>query len=113
MTTFDGSPGSQDSQPATRSAPPVSQSPTHPPLFTKKTLRAALGGMSERKFDELRGAGVIGDPLALGPRCPRWTHHDYQEILRRLPRRPLRQEPTTLAEGRRERIEKLKSAAGR
>ena len=85
-------------------------------LFTQKALIAALGGMSERKFNSLRAEGIVPDPLELGPRAPRWTHEDYLEILRRLPRRPLRQEPTTLAEGRRERIEKLKSgnsAAGR
>jgi hypothetical protein len=80
------------------------------PLLTERTLRIALGGMSERKFKELRAAGVIPDPLELGPRQPRWTHDDYLEILCRLPRRPIRQEPEALAEGRRARIESIKAA---
>ena len=79
------------------------------PLLTEKALRAALGGISERKFKDLRAAGVIPDPLELGPRQPRWTPTDFLEILRRLPRRPIRQEPETLAEGRRARIERIKA----
>lgn len=98
----------QDTQSSAVPTQPRSDSP--PPLLSESKLRAALGGMSERKFKELRSAGVIVDPLELGPRTSRWTHEDYLEILRRLPRRPLRQEPPTLADGRRARIERLKRA---
>ncbi|MBP6252451.1 MAG: hypothetical protein KA387_06825 [Rubrivivax sp.] len=81
------------------------------PLFTDVALRAALGGIGERKFAELRAAGIVPDPLLLGPRCARWTREDYLEILRRLPRRQRQAEPMTLAEGRRRRIEKSKAGA--
>ena len=53
---------------AAKSAPPVPQSPTDPALFTEHTLRASLGHISERKFKELRAAGIVPDPLMLGPR---------------------------------------------
>ena len=83
--------------------------PERTALFTQKALIAALGGMSERKFNSLRAEGIVPDPLELGPRAPRWTHEDYLEILRRLPRRPLRQEPENLAEGRRARLDAIKA----
>jgi hypothetical protein len=78
------------------------------PLLTKAAFRALLGGMSDRRFDELRAAGIIGAPLELSPRVPRWTHADYQETLARLPRRKPMPEPETLSTGRRERIERMK-----
>ena len=110
---FQGGAGIQSPRQEARSSVTPSQprSDSPPSLFTESKLRAALGGMSERKFKELRAAGVIVDPLELGPRTPRWTHDDYLEILRRLPRRPLKQEPTTLADGRRARIERMKAGA--
>ena len=111
--TLEGIAGNQNPRQDTQSSAPTSQPRSDSPitLFTESKLRAALGGISVRKFKELRAAGVIVDPLALGPRSPRWTHDDYVEILRRLPRRPLKQEPTTLADGRRARIERMKAGA--
>ena len=93
----------------TTTANPQEPASSLQPLLTEKSLSSALGGISERKFKELRAAGVIPDPLELGPRAPRWTYQDYLEILRRLPRRQVRHEPETLAEGRRARIESLKA----
>jgi predicted DNA-binding transcriptional regulator AlpA len=82
-------------------------------LLTAADFRAALGGMSERKFNELRAAGVVPLPLELGPRVARWTQDDLAETIRRLPRREKATEPTTLSQGRRARIEAMKvNAAG-
>ena len=87
---------------------------TPAPLLTEAAFRALLGGMSERKFKALRAAGVIGDPLELGPRIARWTHGDYQDTMARLTRRPKTPEPATLASARRARIEAMKrQPAGR
>lgn len=78
------------------------------PLLTEAAFRALLGGMSERKFKELRAAGIVGAPLELGPRVSRWTHSDYMETVARLPRREKATEPETLSAGRRARIEAMK-----
>ena len=78
------------------------------PLLTEAAFRALLGGMSERKFKELRAAGIVGAPLELGPRVSRWTHADYQDTLARLPRREKAPEPATLATARRARIDAMK-----
>lgn len=82
------------------------------PLLTEADFRALLGGMSERKFKELRSLGVVGAPLELGPRAPRWTHSDYLETVARLPRREPKPEPQRLCEGRRQRIEAMKAGGG-
>ena len=74
------------------------------PLLKESDFRALLGGVSERKFKELRAAGVVGPPLELSPRVARWTHNDYLETLARLPRRERAPEPTTLAKGRNARL---------
>ena len=84
-----------------------SKSAVHP-LLTEAAFRAALGGMSERKFKELRAAGVIGPPLELGPRVARWTTADFEAAVARLPRRQAAPEPQTLSQGRRARIERTK-----
>ena len=78
-------------------------------LLTEAEFRQLLGGVSERKFHELRATGVIPPPLALGPRVGRWTIADFEAVVQRLPRRDVRIEPPTLAEGRRARIERIKS----
>lgn len=78
------------------------------PLLTEAAFRALLGGMSERKFKQLRADGIVGAPLLLGPRVSRWTHADYQDTLARLPRRQKAPEPDTLASARRARIEAMK-----
>lgn len=79
------------------------------PLLTEATFRAALGGMSERKFKALRSQGVIPQPLELGPRVARWTHEDYVATVARLPRRSPTPEPATLSDARRARIERMKA----
>ncbi len=79
------------------------------PLLTEAAFRELLGGMSERKFKELRAAGIVGAPLELGPRVARWTQSDYEATLQRLPRRKKAPEPVTLAQGRRARIEAVKA----
>ena len=81
---------------------------TSAPLLTEAAFRALLGGTSERKFKALRAAGIVGDPLELGPRVARWTHEDYLATLARLPRREKAPEPATLASARRARIEAMK-----
>lgn len=73
------------------------------PLLTKAAFRELLGGMSERKFDELRAAGIVPAPLELGPRVARWTRADFEETLQRLPRRAKAPEPEMLSAGRRKR----------
>lgn len=67
---------------------------------------ADLLDVSRRTFKDLRAAGLIPDPFELGPRMPRWSMpEDYEEALRRIPRRSLKTEPETLAVSRRQRIE--------
>jgi hypothetical protein len=78
-------------------------------LLTERDFCIALG-VSERKFKELRAAGLVPEPLALGPRVARWTSQDYAETLQRMPRRQRAAEPATLAEGRRARINRIKAA---
>lgn len=77
------------------------------PLLTEAELRNLLK-VGERRFKELRAAGVICDPIELGPRASRWTWLDYERIVARLPRRARAQEPPALAQGRRARIELMK-----
>ena len=77
-------------------------------LLTEAAFRAALGGVCERKFKELRAAGVICEPLELGPRVPRWTVADFEATVARLPRRQKQGEPTTLSQARRAQIERAK-----
>lgn len=79
------------------------------PLLKESDFRALLGGMSERKFQQLRAAGIVPAPLALGPRVARWTHGDYLTTLSRLPRREQQPEPQSLAQGRRARIGAMKA----
>lgn len=69
-------------------------------LLTQAEFRALLGGMSERKFHQLRASGVVGPPLDLGPRVARWTQDDYLETLSKLPRRLKQAEPQCLVAGR-------------
>lgn len=79
------------------------------PLLKESDFRALLGGMSERKFKELRAAGIVPEPLELAPRVSRWTYGDYLETVERLPRRQRVPEPELLAKGRRTRIERIKA----
>ena len=87
-------------------------SDTASPLLTEAAFRALLGGMSERKFKELRAAGIVGAPLELGPRVARWTHADYLETVARLPRREKAPEPQTLATALRARIKAMNRQPG-
>lgn len=70
------------------------------PLLKEADFRALLGGMSERKFKELRVQGIIPPPLELGPRVSRWTHEDYLATVERLPRRAPTPEPESLKAAR-------------
>jgi predicted DNA-binding transcriptional regulator AlpA len=81
-----------------------------PRALLKESDLASLLGVSERKLKDLRASGLVPDPIELGPRAHRWTHDDYLETLRRLPRSGLREEPPRLSQGRRARIEALKAA---
>lgn len=81
------------------------------PLLKESDFRTLLGGMSERKFKQLRAGGIVGAPLELGPRVSRWTHEDYLATVARLPRRERASEPESLATGRRARIERVKRGA--
>lgn len=87
----------------------ATQSPAIGPLLSFAVFCQALK-VCERKGHELLAAGVIPQPLVLGPRCHRWTPEDFQLTLQRLSRRQRTSEPTTLAAGRRKRIEALKLA---
>ena len=81
-----------------------------PALLTGAAMRAALH-VGERKFAQLKAAGIVPAPIELGPRCPRWTSQDLAETIARLPRRERQAEPQTLAQGRRQRIEAMKAPA--
>lgn len=86
----------------------ANKQPVFQPLLTESAFAARLG-IGERKFKQLRAAGLVPEPLRLGPRASRWTEHDYEVTLTRLPRREQAPEPETLAQGRRARIEKMKA----
>jgi hypothetical protein len=81
-----------DPTPTSTGAPPA--------LLSERDMRALLGGLCERKFKMLLAAGIVPAPLELGPRIARWTRQDYEETVRRLPRRTERHEPPTLVAGR-------------
>lgn len=109
--TIGGQVRSQTPRGASLSEAIPSQSPSAPPtLLTERAFRAALGGLSERKFHAMRAAGLVPEPLQLGPRVSRWTAADVAATISRLPRRERTPEPATLAEGRRAKIERLKGA---
>ena len=104
--------GNQSPCSTTGSRPATHEYIDHPPpLLSERAFRAALGGMSERKFQELRVTGVVDPPLMLGPRVSRWTPQDVAATVARLPRREKAPEPETLAQGRRARIERTRGAA--
>lgn len=73
---------------------------TPPRLLTAAEVRAALGGMGERRFHELRAEGIVPPPLELGPRALRWTQDDVAQVISRLRRRDRQPEPASLAEAR-------------
>ncbi len=77
-------------------------------LLNEAKFRELLGGLGERRFKELRAAGIVGAPLELGPRAARWTHADFLETLSKLQRRQTSPEPASLGAGRRARIEAMK-----
>jgi hypothetical protein len=78
-------------------------------LLKEIDFRQALGGISERKFKALRAAGLVGTPISLGPRTPRWVWSDVEATVARLPRREPQAEPESLATGRRKRIQAAKA----
>ena len=81
----------------------------HQELYSQSDLCKMLGNISQRKFKELQARGIIPPPLELGPRLARWTHDDRLSIVAALPRRERTQEPQTLAQARRARIEAMKA----
>lgn len=87
----------------------TSQSAPVRPLLTEAGFRQLLGGMSERKFKELRAEGIVGAPLELGPRVARWTYGDFEDTIQRLPRRTFKPEPESLASGRRKHVDLMKA----
>lgn len=57
----------------------VSAAPSLAPAFLNARQAAELLGVSERKFAELRRAGVVPDALELGPRALRWRRDELLE----------------------------------
>lgn len=111
VVTDGGSTLRQDPRPDTHAAhDPIHSANGSPrPLLTAAEFRARLGGIGERRWHELRAAGIVGAALELGPRAARWTEEDLAETIGRLPRRESLPEPPTLAAGRRRRIQRMKA----
>ncbi len=68
---------------------------------------AAFYGVGVRKFAQLRSAGVVPEPIVLGPRALRWVPAELVDSLQRLPRAQSLAQPAQL---RRARIERLKGS---
>lgn len=98
-------------EPALPSGGAAPSTVAHTALLTERDFRGLLGGMCERKFKALQAAGVVPLPLELGPRVARWTREDFEETIRRLPRRAKRGEPPTLSNARQRRQAKSNQAA--
>lgn len=57
------------------------------PVFLNVRQAAELLGVSERKFHELRAAGLIPAPLRLSERASRWLRDELiQHVVRHAPR---------------------------
>lgn len=62
---------------------------------------AALMGISERRFHQLRGEGWLPEPIVLGPRALRWSLDELLEaIATRAPRGSAGPEPALLVAGK-------------
>jgi predicted DNA-binding transcriptional regulator AlpA len=71
-------------------------------LLSRLELAQALG-CSERQTHILQSKGLIPAPIALGPRCQRWSASEVTEFLQRAPRAMSRGEPQELLRARIER----------
>jgi len=70
-------------------------------LLLSEKQAAALYGVSDRKFHDLRVAGLVGDPIVLGPRLLRWPRAEIEAAIARMPRQKLASaEPLQLAKAR-------------
>ncbi len=76
-----------------------------PALLTDKQC-AALLGVSERKFHELRP--LLCKAVVLGPRCVRWIRSELEQAILALPRQEQVTAPAQLA---RARIERMKAVS--
>jgi len=71
------------------------------PLLLSEKQAAALYGVSVRKFFELRVAGLVSEPIVLGPRLLRWPRAEIEAAIAGMPRQRLAgAEPLHLAKGR-------------
>jgi predicted DNA-binding transcriptional regulator AlpA len=66
----------------------------------KEEEAARLCGVCPRKFAKLREAGLVPEPLVLGPRALRWVESELVEALLRLPRAKALPVPPQLARAR-------------
>lgn len=68
------------------------------PALLTALQAAALLGVSERKFSEMRAAGLVPDAIALGERALRWRRDELLEhVAATAPRVRMQAEPAPLA----------------
>lgn len=72
------------------------------PMLLTEEEAAALYGISERKFAELRGdeAFRLPKPIQLGPRLLRWSRAELEAAIANMPRQRTATEPLQLAKAR-------------
>lgn len=85
---------------AERSARPE---PASQPPFLNESQAAALFGVSQRTFADLRHEAWMPEPMVLGPRSLRWSRDELVEAMRqRAPRGQRQPMPAHLAAAKRE-----------
>jgi excisionase family DNA binding protein len=56
-------------------------------------------GVSVRKVHEMRAAGLLPQPVVLGPRLLRWVRAELDEAVKRMPRAGMLDVPPSLKRG--------------
>ena len=84
----------------------MKQEPTSGAELLNAGQAAQVLGVSERKFHALRAAGLVSEPLCLGPRSLRWARSEMLSHLLQSAPRGGGEEPARLL---RARIEKMKT----
>lgn len=89
-------------------APMAGSASLPPPALLNVRQAAALLGVSERRFHEMRSLPWMPSAVELGPRALRWSGAELlAAVAEHAPRQRTQSEPAQLA---RERIERLKAA---
>ncbi|KPF47190.1 hypothetical protein IP87_15670 [beta proteobacterium AAP121] len=81
-------------------------------LLTTAQAAREVFGVSERKFQQLRGQPWMPSPVVLGPRLVRWVRGELEQAAVNIPRNQPLPEPMQLLRGKVERLKRVGAAAG-